>query len=181
MKKAILYLLILLTFGCYSQKNKIDPNKNHSQNFTLTSAAFTNNGELPKLYSCDSTGISPTLKWSNAPVGTKSFAITMHHIAKDGETHVYFILYDIPVDILGIPDAVQGIGKFGTNTVNRRTSYTPPCSKGPGPKEYIITVYALSDMTAITKPGSAVTLNFLLDSIKNKILASSELRVIYSR
>ena len=61
-------------------------------NFAAYSTAFTNNGTYPKLYTCDSTGISPTISWKDAPVGTTAYAITMHHIPPTGANHVYLAL-----------------------------------------------------------------------------------------
>lgn len=149
--------------------------------FTASSAAFINNGTFPKLYTCDSTGISPKLSWANAPTGTTSFAITMHHIPPTPPNHVYMLLYNIPVAVTSIADAVSGIGLFGINTVNGQTSYTPPCSQGPGDKLYTITVYALSATPVFSVPQSQVTMDVLLAAISTTTLATSVLNVTYTR
>lgn len=164
----------------------IGPLLGQSQNisgsgFLAIGKSFSNKGLYPKLYTCDSLGISPGLQWSGAPAGTNSFAITMHHIAKDGEKHVYMVVYDIPKNSNQIPDAVKGIGQWGVNTVNRQNNYTPPCSKGPGPKTYLITVYALSDKPNLTGSKGSITMDNLLDAIKPITLASSVIEVTYSR
>jgi hypothetical protein len=70
---------------------------------------------------------------------------------------------------------------LGNNSINGKTEYAPPHSKGPGDKTYILTVYALSSPLGITVPANQVTRDILLASMKNKILASSELRVVYAR
>lgn len=149
--------------------------------FTASSASFANNGTFPKIYTCDSTGISPKLSWANAPVGTTSFAITMHHIPPTPPNHVYMVLHNIPSTVTSIPDAVSGIGLFGINTVNGQTSYTPPCSQGPGPKLYTITVYALSSPPVFSVPQSQVTMDILLNAIGSKTLATSVMNVTYTR
>ncbi|GIZ10413.1 hypothetical protein FUMI01_31370 [Flavobacterium sp. UMI-01] len=153
----------------------------YSQKFMLSSSTFSDNGIFPKLYTCDSTAVSPTLNWSNVPVNTKAFAVTMHHFAKDGDKHVYLVLYDIPSDILSIPENVKGVGVFGMNTVNKIPSYAPPCSKGPGAKQYVITIYALSEKTREPLLNNDVTMDVLLDNIKDNILGTSSMNVIYSR
>ena len=149
--------------------------------FTASSASFTNNGTFPKLYTCDSTGISPKLSWTNAPAGTTSFAITIHHIPPTPPNHVYMVLYNIPSTVTSIPDAVSAIGLFGINTVNGQTSYTPPCSQGPGPKLYTITVYALSSAPVFNVTQSQVTMDVLLNAISSKTLATSIMNVTYTR
>lgn len=149
--------------------------------FAASSSAFTNNGSYPKKYTCDSLGISPILNWSNAPTGTTSYAITMHHIPGPGDKHVYFVLYNIPASVTSIPEAVSGIGLFGINTVNGGTSYTPPCSQGPGDKLYTITVYALSSAPVFTVPQTQVTMDLLLSAISTKTLGTSVINVTYAR
>ena len=71
-------IFILLSLAVNAQSSKMNA-------FTLFSDAFVNNGAIAKLNTCDSLGISPQLAWNNAPVGTKGYAITMHHFPKTGE------------------------------------------------------------------------------------------------
>ena len=70
---------------------------------------------------------------------------------------------------------------MGTNSVNNQTGYSPPKSKGPGPKTYVYNVYALSAPPKITVPASQVSRDVLLSAIKDLTLASAELSVIYTR
>ena len=168
----------LLIASCQKENSATDP---VVSNFAATSSAFTNNGSYPKKYTCDSLGISPPLSWSNAPTGTTSYAITMHHIPGPGDKHVYMVLYNIPSTVTSISEAVSGIGLFGINTVNGNTSYTPPCSQGPGDKLYILTIYALSSAPVLTVPQSQVTMDILLSAISSKTLATSIINVTYSR
>ena len=43
----------------------------------LTSPAIPNGGAIPARYTCDGKGISPPLRWSAPPAGTKSFRLTV--------------------------------------------------------------------------------------------------------
>lgn len=142
---------------------------------------FSHNGIYPKLYTCDSLGISPGLQWSNAPSATTSYAITMYTIPPTGDKHVYIVLYNIPSNVSSIPDDSKTIGVFGINTVNGKTTYTPPCSQGPGAKIYVLTMYALNAPPTITVPNSQVTMDILLAGMKNKILDSAVMSVTYTR
>lgn len=142
---------------------------------------FLHNGTYPKLYTCDSLGISPGLQWSNAPASTTSYAITMYTIPPTGDKHVYIVLYNIPANISSIPDDSKSIGVFGINTVNGKTTYTPPCSQGPGAKVYVLTMYALNAAPTITVPNTQVTMDILLAGMKNKILDSAVMSVTYTR
>lgn len=104
----------------------------------------------------------------------------MHHVAPDA-TKWYWVLYNIPADVTSLPKNVTGIGTLGNNSVNRKLGYAPPHSKGPGPKKYTYTVYALSTALKITAPPEEVSRNVLLAAMKDSILATAKLNVIYSR
>ena len=54
--------------------------------------------------------------------------------------HVYIVLHGIPADATAIREGARDVGCFGSNTVNRRNEYAPPCSKGPGEKIYTVTL-----------------------------------------
>jgi Raf kinase inhibitor-like YbhB/YbcL family protein len=142
---------------------------------------FLHNGNYPKLYTCDSSGISPGVSWESVPTGTKTFAITMHHYPPTGDKHVYWVVYNIPADIRSIPAGFTGVYSYGINTVNGRNTYTPPCSQGPGAKVYILTLYALQAQPVISKPASQVTMDVLLDAIRTTKLDSAIMNVTYTR
>ena len=144
-------------------------------------AAFQNNGTYPKLHTCDSSGISPALNWSAVPAGVKGYAVTMHHYPPTGDKHVYWVLYNIPPDVTSIPQGLSGTYSFGINTVDRKNTYAPPCSQGPGPKAYILTLYALQAQPVISKPAPQVTMDVLLDAIRSAKLDTAVMNVTYTR
>jgi gluconolactonase len=147
--------------------------------FTLTSPDLGADGRLPIEYTCDGASSTLALNWSGAPAETQGYAVVMHHNAPDNAIHWYWVLYNIPADVTSLDKNMTGIGTLGTNSVNDRNEYAPPCSKGPGDKEYIYTVYALSAQPQITT--SPVNRAALLDAIKDITLASAELHVVYAR
>ena len=149
--------------------------------FILRSSEVADGGTLPRTYTGDGESATLPLEWSGAPAGTKSYAIIMHHIPGPGDVKWYWILYNIPADTQSLQKNVKNIGIQGNNSVNGRTEYAPPHSKGPGPKTYIYTVYALSAPVELTVKPSEVTRAVLLDAMKDRILASAELKVVYTR
>jgi len=151
-----------------------------SGGFTLSSPAMTDGGELSVDFTCDGSSLSPPLDWSGAPTGTVGYAVAMHHVPGPGDTHWYWVLYDIPEAVTHIDAGVTPVAKVGTNSVNGRSEYTPPCSKGPGAKLYTITVYALSALPDLPDP-SVVTRDVLLAAIDGEVLASAEMDVTYDR
>ena len=105
----------------------------------------------------------------------------MHHIPGPGDVKWYWMIYNIPTSVHSLPKNVSGVGILGNNSVNGRTGYAPPHSKGPGPKTYILTVYALSAPAQISTPPAQVSRNILLNAMEKLILDSSELKVVYDR
>lgn len=153
---------------------------NASSGFTLISPIVTNGGTYPVEYTGDGAGSTPPLSWSGAPEGTKSFAIIMHHLDPEGKTKWYWTLYNIHANTTHLDKNTQGVGTLGTSFKGER-SYEPPHSKGPGPKTYVITVYALSAPPQISVPASQVSAEVLWAAMKDRTLASADLSVVYSR
>jgi len=185
-----IFALSVLLIAC--QKSTSTTSNNSSTNPTNSSPiianqlkfngnGFVHNGLYPKLYTCDSLGISPGLQWSNAPSTTTSYAITMYTIPPTGEKHVYIVLYNLSSSTLSLPDNSKSIGVFGINTVDGKATYTPPCSQGPGAKIYVLTLYALNAPPTISVPNTQVTRDILLAGMKNKIVDSAVMCVSYSR
>jgi phosphatidylethanolamine-binding protein (PEBP) family uncharacterized protein len=149
--------------------------------FILRSPVVVDGGQLPKEFTGDGACATLPLEWSGAPGGTKSFAVIMHHIDPEGKVKWYWVLYYIPADVRSLPKNVKGIGILGNNSINSRTEYAPPHSKGPGPKTYIYTVYALSEPPQITVRPEELSREVLLSAIKDKIISSAQLNVVYTR
>jgi phosphatidylethanolamine-binding protein (PEBP) family uncharacterized protein len=149
--------------------------------FTLASPVVVEGGRLPVEYTCDGVSSTLALSWGGAPAGTQSFAVIMHHVASPDDFHWYWIVYDIPANVTNLAKNSAGVGTVGNNSVNGKTAYSPPCSKGPGEKVYTYTAYALSAQPQFSVPASQVNREVLLAAIQNITLASAELRVTYTR
>lgn len=148
--------------------------------FTLTSPDMVSGGAMPVAFTCDGQSQSPSLSWTNGPTGTVGYAIAMHHIPGPGDTHWYWVVYNIPATTTKVVAGGVAPGTLGTNSVNNQLAYAPPCSKGPGIKTYTYTVYALSAAPSFAA-GTKVSRDVLLAAISNITLASSSLDVTYDR
>jgi phosphatidylethanolamine-binding protein (PEBP) family uncharacterized protein len=136
---------------------------------------------LPVEYTCDGSSATLPLDWSGAPANTQRFALVMYTIPGPNESHWYWVLYDIPVNLSNLAKNATGVGTLGNNSVNGRTEYAPPCSKGPGAKLYTYTLYALSAPPEFYVPAAKVSRDVLLSAIKDRTIASASLNVYYSR
>ena len=136
--RTVLFCLIIFLMSSvhiYSQErsNKMD----------LRSDSFENNGMIDAKYTCDGSDISPHLEWSNAPEGTKSFALACNDPDAPVGNFIHWLVYNIPADVTQISEN----GVFPTGTVNvitdfRRKGYGGPCPPS-GTHRYYFTVYAL--------------------------------------
>lgn len=138
-------------------------------------------GRLSVECTCDGKGRAPSLAWPEPPTGTKAFAIVMHHITKDSDTHVYMVVANIPAATRDLKSGDTTVGTWGQNTVNRSNAYAPPCSQGPGDKTYTITLYALSAEAKLAAASTPLTRDALLAAIKDTTLASATMDVKYAR
>ncbi len=87
----------------------------------LTSSAFQAGGPIPARYTGEAEDVSPALAWSDAPEGTKSFALICHDpdapLVKPGTYgFVHWVLYGIPGSVSelaeGVADYVQWRERF---------------------------------------------------------------------
>ncbi len=157
-----------------------DTMKKPNATFLLSSTEISADGKLPVDFTGDGSGATLPLAWKGAPAGTKGFALIMDHLAPGNTMKHYWTMWDIPATTAALPKNVQGVGKLGTS-FKGQIGYEPPHSQGPGAKTYVLTVYALSAPLQITPPPREVNRDVLLAAMKDKVLASASLSVIYTR
>jgi phosphatidylethanolamine-binding protein (PEBP) family uncharacterized protein len=148
--------------------------------FVLTSTAFQDKGTLPVVYTCDGAGHSPPLQWSGAPSGTVGYVVLMTTLAKDG-LKWNWVLHSIPASATSLAENSTSVGTAGLTSDGPALAYSPPCSQGPGAKDYTFTVYALSGTPALPSTPNQVTGPVVTSSIQSMTLASSSVTVSYTR
>ncbi|MBL8872311.1 MAG: YHYH protein [Planctomycetaceae bacterium] len=157
------------------------PKDEHPQDaFILKSPAFVQHGAMPAEYTGDGDGISPPLTWSNAPEGTKCFALVLWHKPNSSTDEVksYWVISNIPANVKSLEKDSKQVGLIGLND-KKRAAYDPMNSKGPGVKEYHITLYALSSEPKLAA-GKFNRVD-LLQAIQGLTLAESTLSYTYER
>ena len=145
------FLFSLCLFALASMAN--------AQNFTLRSNELQGQATARQVFSgfgCEGDNTSPQLSWSNAPAGTKSFAVTMYDPdAPTGSGWWHWVIYDLPVETTALESgagskdgellpkgAIQAASDYGT------VGYGGPCPpEGHGFHQYLVTVYALKTET----------------------------------
>lgn len=134
--------------------------------FILTSTDITDGGILPDAQVQAKGNTSPHLKWSGAPEGTKSFAITCYDPdAPTGSGFWHWTVANIPADVSEIPAG----GPLPSGAVEGRTDFGEPGyggaapPPGHGPHRYIFTVFAVdTERLDVTPEDSGAKYGFNL-------------------
>lgn len=134
--------------------------------FTVTSNDLTDGGVLPDAQVKAKGNTSPHLKWSGAPEGTKSFAVTCYDPdAPTGSGFWHWTVANIPAAVSELPTG----GPMPEGAVEGRTDYGEPGfggaapPPGHGPHRYIFTVFAVdTDKLDVTPDNSGAVFGFNL-------------------
>jgi Raf kinase inhibitor-like YbhB/YbcL family protein len=182
MKKISLLIISLIAFSAAS----------FSQNtFTLSSTDL--GGQATKTeefngFGCEGENKSPQLSWTNAPEGTKSFAITMYDPdAPTGSGWWHWLVFDIPANM---NELVTNAGNLNLNLLPKGViqsitdygikGFGGPCPpEGHGLHKYEITVHALKTATlGLDENTNAAVVGFYL---WNNTLAKASIVSYYKR
>lgn len=161
--------------------------------FTLTSPDIQNGAAMSKKqeykgFGCNGDNISPQLRWSGAPKGTKSFAVTVYDPdAPTGSGWWHWLIFNIPADVhelargAGNPERGSApAGSVQSRTDFGATGYGGPCPPpGHGVHHYRFTVYALDvERLDIPADAPAAMVGFNLNAHK---LGTATIEALYQR
>ncbi|AVR99028.1 YbhB/YbcL family Raf kinase inhibitor-like protein [Pseudoduganella armeniaca] len=118
-------------------------------------------------FGCEGGNRAPQLTWAKAPVGTKSFAVTVYDPdAPTGSGWWHWVAYDIPATVTTIDGgavpagARQGRNDYGTKAFG---GACPPL--GDKPHRYIFTVHALKvDKLEVPEEASAALIGYMINA-----------------
>ncbi len=111
----------------------------------LSSTSFTQNGVIPKQYTCDGADTSPQLSWRELPDNTKSLVLFMEDPDAPMGTFIHWVLFNIPASIKELVEGVKGIGVEGMNDF-RRMGYGGPCPPRGSNHRYYFKLFALDTL-----------------------------------
>jgi Raf kinase inhibitor-like YbhB/YbcL family protein len=164
--------------------------------FTITSSAFAPNGSIPTKYTCEGDQTSPPLEWSDAPAGTKSFALIVDDPdvpdpAKPERTFVHWVVYNIPSSATALPEnaSQSGLpsGVMQGLSDGRKQEYVGPCPP-IGRHRYFFKLYAFdTEVTdpALPWPSGELPLvpvkSDLLEAMQGHVVGNAELIGTYEK
>lgn len=195
MKKITTIFIFLLSFNIVEAKTEIDKafikRKSTIKNKSFLAYSpdiyegqeIRNNQVLNK-FGCKGNNISPKIIWKNAPVNTKSFAITMY--TKDVNVESgwwHWILYNIPKNINKLQEGVNIDNSllpkgtiYGINDYGEK-NYGGICSPINIKYNYTITIYAL-DIDKIDLPKNSTPAMAVL-YFNNHTIAKTQITSFY--
>lgn len=156
---------------------------------SLSSSVLGAGQPIPKKYTGEGEDVSPPLAWSEAPAGTKEFALICDDPdAPRPEPWVHWVLYRLPAGTTNLPEGMprsaelavpagarQGTNSWPKDNVGYRGPLPPP---GHGVHHYHFKVYALD--TSLSLPPGADK-QAVLTAMKGHVLAQGELIGTYER
>jgi Raf kinase inhibitor-like YbhB/YbcL family protein len=149
----------------------------------VTSPSFSNDGEIPRVHTCEGRDQPFPLAISGVPESARSLAIVVHDPdAPDprapspaGWTH--WVVYDLPPTTTSISAAALPAGARDGQNDWQTTGYRGPCPP-IGAHRYVTTVYALDTVLPdLQRPSRAM----LLDVMEGHVVARGELVGLYEK
>jgi Raf kinase inhibitor-like YbhB/YbcL family protein len=155
--------------------------------FELSSPGLSDGGTLSSIHAgsqnrCGGSNISPALQWRNAPVGTRSLAITLFDPdGANGLGVVHWVMYGIPASITSLAAGAEppAGARVGLN-VSGQAAYRGPCPPvGEIAHHYVVQIYAL-DLEPDALPAG-LTRDALHAAIKSHVLANTSVVLRFGR
>lgn len=149
--------------------------------------AMTHVGSADQGFGCAGENKSPHLKWSGAPAGTKSFAVTCYDPdAPTGSGFWHWLVVNIPANVTELPlGAGSKGGAMPHGSLQTRTDYGFAGYGGPCPPEgdrahrYLFTVFAVGvDSLPVKADTPAAQIGF---NLHFNTLAKAELMGLFRR
>jgi len=139
-------------------------------------------------FGCQGGNKSPHLAWSEAPVGTRSFAITCFDPdAPTGSGFWHWLVVNIPAGVseLAVDAGNRSAPKLPAGALQTRTDFGSPGYGGPcppagdHPHRYLFTIFAVgADSLQVTADTSAAVVGFQLHF---NTLAKAAIMGLYKR
>ena len=148
----------------------------------LTCPSFEPVELIPPVYTCDGKDLSPPLRWTEAPAGTKSFALISDDPDAPMGTWVHWVVWNIPASVNSLEenlpknDSLPGGIRQGTSDF-RKIGYGGPCPPS-GTHRYFFRLYALD---ALLDLPATTTKAQMEKAMMGHVLAQAELMGKYRR
>jgi len=151
--------------------------------FILTSTAFVDGQALPRPYTADDPNLSPPLKWTDPPPGTRGFVLLCEDPDAHRGTFTHWVVFNIPAEARELAEGVpaeavlpnglaQGVNDFG------KVGYGGPAPPPGKPHRYQFTLFALDGLLDL---GDGVDRARLRQAVHGHVRGEARLTGTYAR
>ena len=150
---------------------------------SVNSSAFAEGQTIPRHFTGDGMDVSPPLRWSDPPRGTKSFTVLCDDPDAPRGNWVHWLLYDLPPITRELPEALpadpdlndgshHGVNDFGY------VGYGGPAPPRGKPHRYCFRVFALDAELGLS---SGATKDEIVAAMSGHVLEEGQLIGVYTR
>jgi Raf kinase inhibitor-like YbhB/YbcL family protein len=145
--------------------------------FALESSAFENAQAIPERHTCEGEDVSPPLRWTNVPEGTRSLALVVDDPDAPSGVFTHWIAWALDPAAGGLDEGepAPNEGRNGFGAAGYRGPCPPP---GHGRHRYVFRLFAL-DAEPELRAGAAK--DELEQAIEGHVLTMAELVGTYER
>jgi Raf kinase inhibitor-like YbhB/YbcL family protein len=155
-----------------------------SSDFQLTSPAFRPGERIPDRYTGAGEDVSPPLRWSGVPDGTRGFVLVVDDRDAPRGTFGHWAVFGIPADWRELPENVEKVSegtglRFGRNDAGQIGYSGPYPPRGHGVHHYRFRLGAINTATLSVAPEADVAL--VWQEAARHLVGEAELVGLYDR
>jgi Raf kinase inhibitor-like YbhB/YbcL family protein len=170
-------LLAVVLAGCRPATATPAEAGNSAMTLKITSPVFSEGETIPVKYTCDGSDLSPQMDLTAVPQGTQSLALIADDPDAPMGTCVHWVLFDLPPDLVSLPEGASGTGTQGKNS-SQSLSYGGPCPPKGAPHRYYFKLYALDSLLNLAEGATKAEVE---KAMQGHILAQGQLMGKYGR
>ncbi len=147
------------------------------ESMTISSTSFSNQGKIPKKYTCDDANVNPPLTFNAIPPSSRSLLVIAEDRDSNPKDFTHWTIFDLNPSINGlnensVPDqATEGVNSFGN------IGYDGPCPPN-GTHRYVFKLFALDSVLGLERGAKKEE---ILSKIQGHILDEAELVGTYKK
>lgn len=146
---------------------------------TVTSPDFAAGGAIPLVHSAYGEGVSPALRWSGLPAGTRSLALMMEDPdATSARPFVHWLAWNIDPATGALPRGAVPAGTVQGRNSRGSALYFGPRPHGSRPHHYHFQLFALDAPLALPAGASREQ---LLAAMRGHVLARGDLVGLFAQ
>jgi Raf kinase inhibitor-like YbhB/YbcL family protein len=151
----------------------------------LSSPAFADNQRIPDRFTRDGGNVSPPLKWNDAPLSTRSFALIVEDPDAPQGTFHHWVAYNVPATYQGLEEGAGSPRSAATidiasNDFGNRQYDGPQPPRGHGPHHYHFRLVAL-DVPRLNVIPTSASVQDVIEAARPHMIAAAETVGTYER